>query len=306
MSKNAGRKPGPAAPVSRDTLNMQTAAADTAALDVLVPRLQEISERFGDGQPYERNRVVSETQFFFGQSALAMLEMGKRLVLIKENEQHGDFLQIVVERLGLKQRTAQQMMQAAVKYLAPAVASNTRSPALLGLGKAKLLDLLAESDDDIQELAAGGTVAGLDLDDMRCMNSKELRSALSEARKAKAAKDQVIQRLSQENADLKEAEELRRSAKPSERETAQLDDVRKLGLAAETVIQQLVAGCAAVNDAPATESAAVAARHAVEFVAQVFADAINERGLPVDFVEKVIPHWLEGIDKPAATNPATA
>lgn len=50
-----------------------------------------IIEQFGDGLPYERTRVVNEARFFASQSAEAMLQFGKRLILIKENEPYGEF-----------------------------------------------------------------------------------------------------------------------------------------------------------------------------------------------------------------------
>ena len=48
-----------------------------------------------------------------------MLEAGKRLVILKENEPHGDFIDIVESQLSLSKRTAQVMMQASLKYLSP-------------------------------------------------------------------------------------------------------------------------------------------------------------------------------------------
>jgi hypothetical protein len=52
-----------------------------------------------------------------------MLEAGKRLILIKEHEPHGMFIQIVEEQLGLTQSTAQRMMQAALKFSHPALSN---------------------------------------------------------------------------------------------------------------------------------------------------------------------------------------
>lgn len=46
-----------------------------------------------------------------------MLEAGKRLVILKENEPHGDFINILENDLGLEPRVARRMMQASVKFL---------------------------------------------------------------------------------------------------------------------------------------------------------------------------------------------
>ncbi|HGJ5882380.1 MAG TPA: DUF3102 domain-containing protein, partial [Arsenophonus sp.] len=72
--------------------------------------------RFGDGLPYERERIVHEARFYMAQSAEAMLEAGKRLIILKENEPHGEFMKIVEEQLGLQYRIARKMAQAALKY----------------------------------------------------------------------------------------------------------------------------------------------------------------------------------------------
>ncbi|OZO67047.1 DUF3102 domain-containing protein, partial [Escherichia coli] len=77
----------------------------------------EIMQQFGDGLPYERDRIVHETRFYMAQSAEAMLEAGKRLVILKENEPYGDFTNILENDLGLAPQVARRMMQASVKFL---------------------------------------------------------------------------------------------------------------------------------------------------------------------------------------------
>lgn len=168
----------------------------------------EIMERFGDGLPYDRTRVVGEARFYMAQSAEAMLEAGKRLIVLKENEPHGDFEIIMQEQLNLAPRIAQKMMQASVKYLSPKLESKAKS--LSHLGRTKLYELMLEDDDDLAELAEGGTVAGLTLDDVDRMTTRELRRALREARenaaavaKVTAGKDDKINKLDAELTKLK-------------------------------------------------------------------------------------------------------
>jgi cell fate (sporulation/competence/biofilm development) regulator YmcA (YheA/YmcA/DUF963 family) len=150
---------------------------------------QQIMNTYGEGLPYDRSRVVHETRFYMAQSAEAMLEAGKRLVILKEHEPHGDFENIVREQLALPERTAQRMMQSAIKYLSPKLQS--KAPALALLGKTKLFELMTEDDDALAELADGGTVAGMSLDDIDRMSSRELRKALREAKESLEAKDEV-------------------------------------------------------------------------------------------------------------------
>ncbi|EPS1205740.1 DUF3102 domain-containing protein [Serratia marcescens] len=150
----------------------------------------EIMQQFGDGLPYERDRIVHETRFYMAQSAEAMLEAGKRLVILKENEPHGDFIDIVESQLSLSKRTAQVMMQASLKYLSPKLEPKAQALALLG--KTKLFELMTENDEDLAELADGGTIAGISLDDIDRMTSRELKAALREARETNAAQQRVL------------------------------------------------------------------------------------------------------------------
>ncbi|KDF49408.1 hypothetical protein AE07_00791 [Enterobacter cloacae BWH 43] len=159
-------------------------------LNAMTEHRLEIMQQFGDGLPYERDRIVHETRFYMAQSAEAMLEAGKRLVILKENEPHGDFIDIVESQLSLSKRTAQVMMQASLKYLSPKLESKAQALALLG--KTKLFELMTEDDEDLAELADGGTIAGMNLDDIDRMTSRELKAALREARETNAAQQRVL------------------------------------------------------------------------------------------------------------------
>ncbi|EKP1958900.1 DUF3102 domain-containing protein [Salmonella enterica] len=159
-------------------------------LNAMTEHRLEIMQQFGDGLPYERDRIVHETRFYMAQSAEAMLEAGKRLVILKENEPHGDFIDIVESQLSLSKRTAQVMMQASLKYLSPKLEPKAQALALLG--KTKLFELMTEDDEDLVELADGGTIAGMSLDDIDRMTSRELKAALREARETNAAQQRVL------------------------------------------------------------------------------------------------------------------
>lgn len=159
-------------------------------IEVFQAHSQEICELYLDGQPYDRLRVVNETRFCMAQSAEAMLEAGKRLVVLKEHEGRGDFVRIVEEQLGMNESVARRLMQAAAKFLSPKLQGKNQQ--LLTLGKSKLYELMVEDDDDLEALADGGTVAGLDLDEVDRMSCRELRKALRKARQDSDAKEQVI------------------------------------------------------------------------------------------------------------------
>lgn len=178
-------------PVSTE-LNVEVPLSDdlNVSLNAMTQHRMEIMQQFGDGLPYERDRVVHEARFYMAQSAEAMLEAGKRLIILKENEPHGEFIKILESELGLAYRTSVRMMQASTKYLSPALKPNV--PTLAHLGKAKLFELMTEDDEELAELADGGTVAGLTLDDVDRMSVRELRQALREARETNAAQQRVL------------------------------------------------------------------------------------------------------------------
>jgi hypothetical protein len=290
------RKPNPTPEAAAEGTTAQILAAKGSALAAHSQHSSEVALRYGDGAPYDRERLVGQTRFFMSTSAEAALEAGKCLIQLKENEPHGDFIDIVEQRLGISRRTAQVMMQAAARYLAPALASKAQAPALLSLGKAKLLELLVEPDEAIQALADGGTVAGLDLDDMQAMTSRELRAALVEERRKTAAKDRVIASKDAKLNKLAEADELRRNGTPDEREQAQLGELRDVGLEAEQTLQRLVAVVDQVMQEPATEAAELAARQTVDYVVQRLADALAARGIAVDLMgDRIDPVWAKAI-----------
>lgn len=162
----------------------------SVSLNAMSEHRLEIMQQFGDGLPYERDRIIHEARFYMTQSAEAMLEAGNRLILLKENEPHGEFTRIVTEQLCLSERTTRVMMQAAIKFSSPKLESKRQTFAVLG--KSKLFELMTEDDEELAALADGGTVAGLTLDDVDRMSCRELRQSLREARETNAAQQRVL------------------------------------------------------------------------------------------------------------------
>lgn len=293
----AGRKPNPEPEAQRDTLNTEALTEDSAALTQLASRNADIVERFGDGHPYERGRVLSEVRFFMAQASEGILQTGKRLILIKEHEPHGEWTEIVTQQLGMNKRTAQVAMQVAAKFLAPALASKSAAYALLGTSK--LLDLVAEPDEDLAELAEGGTLAGHTIDEVRAMSVKELRAALTDARKAIDAKDKVIKAKSKKLDDLDEAAAMREHAPLDEQESAQLFSLRDTTLEAESCLQRLLVTVDEVSANPVTEAAGTAARQSLDYLVQRIVDGCLSRGITVDLAERLSPIWAEPIEAAA-------
>lgn len=145
-----------------------------------------IDKKFGDGQPYSLERAIAQADFYINACAASYLEAGRILAQIKEHEEHGNFLN-ALQRLDMSPRTAQRMIQVALKF-------SGASP-LARLSSTKLLELVTEDDDDLEALATGGTLAGLKLDDIDRMGSRELKAALRKSRDDAKAQAEVHEKL---------------------------------------------------------------------------------------------------------------
>lgn len=218
------------------------ASLNGEVLSVAVNQMAEhsalIVAQFGDGMPYDRIRIVHEAQFYMTQSAEAMLEAGKRLIILKEHEPHGEFTAIVEGQLGMAERTARLMMQAAVKYCSPQLESKRQTFAVLG--KSKLFELMTEADDDMAALADGGTVAGLELDDIERMSVRELRATLREAKENYQAQAEVLSykntKIDSLTSEMRKAKRRSAEATPDEIYGELQEEITRFGFAAEAAI----------------------------------------------------------------------
>ena len=97
--------------------------------------------------------LEDEIRFYQQRSVEAVMELGKRLLILKEMTPHGEFSKRI-EMLGISKRTAQRFMSVVLKF------SKTTSMSLLeksGNGT-KLLELMVLDDDDIEIIDAGGSI----------------------------------------------------------------------------------------------------------------------------------------------------
>lgn len=169
-----------------DTPPVQETQTDTAQI-AEVERQALILRQFGDGLPFDPYRYEIIIRDHLSRSAEAMLAAGRALIVARESLPHGDWMPFV-DRVGLEVRVAQRMMQAAFKF------SDDKTLKLIEAAgnKTKLFELLVLDDEQIQELADGGTVAGLELDDIAEMSSSELRAALRESRAEQQATEKLL------------------------------------------------------------------------------------------------------------------
>lgn len=125
-----------------------------------------------------------------------LFAIGARLLLLREQCAHGEFLQRL-EVLEMDPRAAQRYMQVALKF-----PNATTSAHLAKLGRSKLFELAMLDDDVLAVLESEGTVLGYKPDDLDQMTFREMRAKLKEAlatnqanQKLLDAKDQKLNQL---------------------------------------------------------------------------------------------------------------
>ena len=196
MARPKATPPAPAADVDTAGISQDLSALDalTEAKDERATAIATLGEQFGVMLPrYQRDVYIDQARFYMAQSAEAAVRLGITLTAIKEAEPHGEFLKIVEGELGIAVRAAQRMMQAAVRFSSGAGQKLLANASLAThLSKAKMFELMTLDDDSLEELADGKSVLGIDLDEIACMSSNELRAALRNASLDLAAKDSVL------------------------------------------------------------------------------------------------------------------
>ena len=131
--------------------------------------------------------LEDEIRFYQRRTVEACLELGKRLLILKELTPYGEF-EKRVELLGISKRMAQKFMSAILKF------SKANSNSLLKVidSQSKMLELVMLDDEEIELLESGQSVRGLNLDKIETMSVSELKKALRESKETLQAKDEVI------------------------------------------------------------------------------------------------------------------
>lgn len=150
------------------------------AVQVQVRHSMAVMAQWANGEKYDEKVMIERGRFAVRQTLEGMFELGRVLIIIKEHTDHGRFTDIIAENFGLHQREAQRLMNATQRFATPAM--QKAQPKLMDLGKSKLLELLTEDDNDLIDLADGGSINGVTLDDVDRMTVRELRAALKKSR----------------------------------------------------------------------------------------------------------------------------
>lgn len=164
-------------PVADVVLNDQAVARIESAQEALAVMDQEAQARVRAvalSVGYEGTLTVGaledEIRFYQRRTVEAILETGKRLMVLKEMTPHGEF-ERRVEMLGFTTRTAQRFMQAAAKT---ANSANLAALSTQVKNASAFLELVTHDDDELETLA--------EMDDIDRMSASELRQALRQAK----------------------------------------------------------------------------------------------------------------------------
>ena len=252
--------------------------------------------------------LEDEIRFYQQRSVEAVLELGKRLLILKEITPHGEFTKRI-EMLGISKRTAQRFMSVVLKF------SKTTSMSLLeksGNGT-KLLELMVLDDDDIDVIDQGGSIGDVSLDTIETMSVRELKKALRDAKADIDAKEQVIKTKDQkanellaENAKLKSPAQIKKRAETEQQQLTK-KALEELDSACATMHNDVVRFTNNINsilDAinehglydiqDKLESSVVAAF-------QQIAQTSVELGIQIDFENMVTPSWMATAEKSPLT-----
>lgn len=235
-----------------------------------------------------------------------LLELGKRLLLLKEQTPHGEFISRV-ELLGFDKSVARKLMVATLKF-----AKMETSPLLKVVNsQSKLLELIVLDDDDIDVIEQGGSIGEVSLDSIDTMSVRDLKKALREAKSTieskdqdLLAKDQIIgtkdrrnNELLEENTKLKSPVEIKKRAE-TEEQALEKAALETLNTASITFLNALMRYQNEVNSVLDTAEKKGIPQlfervdEAVIATYQRIAQYSQSLNVQIDFTSMVTPQWM--------------
>lgn len=243
--------------------------------------------------------IEDEIRFYQQRTVEACMELGKRLLIMKEMTPHGEF-EKRIEILGFSSRMARKFMSAVLKF------SNRNSSSVLNVAKTqtKLLELVVLDDDDLDVIEQGGSIGDVNLDSIETMSVRELKKALREAKADNDAKDQILQKKDQKINELDEKVTKANSPiqikKRAETEEQAIEKAAMETLSTESIVflNSLLRYQNAINGVLDTANEKGIAQlfdrvdEAVISTYQRIAQYSQSLGVQVDFKEMVSPSWM--------------
>lgn len=190
-----GAKQLPAADIVGDQAVASEEAARHGELVAMNAQQSALVEQFGDGLPWHPDHYESAIRIEIGRSAESFLRAGRMLLVARACCVHGEWAGML-KRLNLGDDAALRMMAWARQMQGVANPARVRDLQAAASTIGKMIELSRLPEDQFKQLAEEGITGELDLDDVASMTRDELRAAVREARADLEAKDQRINKLS--------------------------------------------------------------------------------------------------------------
>jgi hypothetical protein len=213
--------------VEKELKSRNENSEDVVAVVKMKNEIETVERLYGDGLPYDKDRLEDTAKFYLAQTAQSLFESGKIFLRLKAHESHGGFMESLT-RIGVPSSTAHYAMAVVIKF-----GLNFHTYGNLGASKIRVLTVLDEPD--IKALVKDGVTGNLSLDDIDRMTVRELREKLREERNKRQRDVETREKaIKQKEAKINEMDELLRYQQPiSEKEKAEkatearLEELRK-------------------------------------------------------------------------------
>jgi hypothetical protein len=171
--------------MAQTPITLEQLAADATEIGQRVDALAQVLHYEGD---LSVSALVDGVRLYMRRTVDDCLQMGARLALLREQTDHGRWLQVLAQ-IGMSQSTAKRFVTAAVKTAkSPKLGDLVRHAKTQG----HMLELLVLEDEQAQLLLDGGAIGDIQLDDIETAPASELRKRLRAALDDSKAKDQVL------------------------------------------------------------------------------------------------------------------
>jgi hypothetical protein len=193
------------------------------AMEKMAISIEKARELYGDGEPFDEERVLDCITFRADRASFEFEAMGKYCLWYRAEAGHGKFLE-GLKRRNLDVRAAQWTMLMVEKF-----GTNTTPVSYLGVRKARCLTAFTREEIDIY--AKGGPLRDIPHDDVANMTTRELEAEVRKLRKKVDEKTNSLEAvIKQKSTKIDELEkEIRYRGPPTKEQLAgaKLDEYSK-------------------------------------------------------------------------------
>ena len=180
--------------LSTEELQNLAKKGDGKAALVLLKRAEErrFLAPFDENLPFSKDRLCSEIRFFQAADLASRIEIGKRLIVLKENLEHGDF-EDTYQELGFTRDSAAKHVKVAVRFSNVFTSRHLNDGSKINFSKAYLLAAELQ-EDETDALFDGDKIREMFLDDIEQMSVRELKEKLRDGRKDQRRHERALEK----------------------------------------------------------------------------------------------------------------